>query len=178
MSRLSTSILVFIFITAFTGCLTIRPGAVKSGKNLYITYGIENSTIYFIKPLDLFQQKTKGSASLDFTFKYSNVTDDTTSIKISIFDQEVIKQVDSVKIEGENNFIISHSVRHMFSDRAYKQYVNRFEILVPLFLTKNLFDAQHWKLTVFNNGMSKVYLSSNNTDKNIKRLKKNIFNVL
>jgi hypothetical protein len=178
MARLNTSVVVLSFITVLTSCLAIRPGAVKAGKNLYITYLAEKNTIYFIKPLDLFQQKGKGSTAVDLTFKYSNIIDDTASLKISIYDQEVLKQIDSICFEGQNAKTTSHAARHMFSDRANKQYISRFEIFVPLIVTKTLFDAQEWKITVFTNGLARVYISNRRTNNNIKRLKKSVFNVL
>lgn len=178
MARLNTSLVVLSFITILSSCLTIRPGAVKAGKSLYITYGAEKNTIYFIKPLDLFQQKGKGSTAIDLTFEYSNIIDDTASIKISIYDQEVLKVIDSICFEGQNAKTTSHSARHMFSDRANKQYISRFETFVPLTIAKTLFGAQEWTVTIFTRGLERVYTSNRKTNNSIKRLTKNVFDVL
>ncbi|GAA4450778.1 hypothetical protein [Rurimicrobium arvi] len=166
-------------VAGLMGCLSIKPGAVKSGKNLYEMFAAKSGgTMYYIKPLEFVSINRKGTLAMDFTFRHADVNKDTVSLKFSAFDAEVIKQMDSVQISNGAQTVTFHNVEHMFSDWGHNEYINRFSIDAPLASVKSLFDAHPWKVTLFRDGKERHYNSVKKTDKNIPKLQKYVFAVL
>lgn len=163
----------------FTGCLTIRPAAVKAGKNLYETFlAGSGHTMYFLKPLFFKAQSGKGSVDMDFTFGYKNINTDTAVIKFSLLDEQVIKSVDSMRIVSGTTSVLLKPLTHMFSDRGHGEYINRFSTSTSLEQLKALFDHTDWSIKVYSNGQSRTYVASGKTEKNIDKLKQHVFAVL
>ncbi|MBL7712768.1 MAG: hypothetical protein JNL13_09900 [Chitinophagaceae bacterium] len=163
----------------FTGCLTIRPAAVKAGKSLYETFLAGNGhTMYFLKPLHFKTQAGKGAIDMDFTFSHKNVSTDTVSIKFSVLDEQVLKSVDSMRIISGTTSVLLKPLTHMFSDRGHGEYINRFSTITGLDNLKALFDHTDWSIKVYSNGQSRTYVASGKTEKNIDRLRQHVFAVL
>lgn len=163
----------------FTGCLTIRPAAVKAGKNLYETFLAGNgNTMYFLKPLTFKAQGGKGSVEMDFTFSHKDISSDTVAIKFSLFDEQVLKSVDSMRMISGTTSVLFKSLTHMFSDRGHGEYINRFSTTTGLDNLKALFDHTDWSIKVYSNGQSRTYTASGKTEKNIEKLKQHVFAVL
>lgn len=175
---LSRGIFPFLFIFLFMGCLTIRPGSVKAGKSLYETFLAGNGRMmYYLKPLDFVQQAGKGSMEMDFTFQYSNVTNDTGIVKFSVFDQAVLKTIDSMRIQNNNVSVLFSQVQHMFSDRGHKNYVNRFSAETPLSMLLSLFKQPDWQVSLYRDGKELRYKATAKTGKKITTLEQHVFAV-
>lgn len=164
---------------AFTGCLSIRPSAVKAGKHLYETFlSGSGKTIYFLKPLHFKGKHQDGSVDMDFTFGYSNVSSDTVSVKFSVTDEQVLKSVDSMRIVSGTTSVLFKPMKHMFSDRGQGNYINRFSTETGLDNLKHLFESTDWQISLYTSGQSLTYTSGGKTDKQIEKLKQYVFTVL
>ncbi len=167
---------ISLFSLIFFSCLTIKPGAVKAGKNLYVSYGVGKYMVYYIKPLGF--SSTQNSLDVDITFKHFKIEEDTASLKFSIYESEVVKALDSAQIVSAGKVLYSTTCKHMFSEHKKNRYVNRFELLMPLPYLYEGFKNGNWQIVTYKNGKSIIYTPQAKSLKYIERLNKSVFAVL
>lgn len=159
----------------FTSCLSIKPGSVKSGKNLYETFFVgEQGTQYFIKPL-LFSNQLNGELTLDITFRYKNEVKDSANVNISIFSKEIYKVADSLRISNAGNTVILKKMNYLFSERNKDNLSFRFSSRANLIDVKNLFAGNNWDILLYKNGISTNFKTPKATQKKIEKLNFEIF---
>jgi hypothetical protein len=166
---------VLVSLIILSSCLSIKPGAIKTGKKLYETFFVgEKGTQYFIKPL-IFSNQLNEEIKLDLTFRCKNEIKDSAIINISFFSKEIFKIADSLKINNDVNTIIIKQINYMFSERNKDVYNCRFSAKVKLMDVKKLFESNNWKLLLYQNGIFSNYKTPKTTKKKIDKLNYEIF---
>lgn len=169
----------FIFFITITllgsGCMMIRPGAVKSGKNLYESYFMGNTGVqYFIKPIHL-KEKSNIIFETDFTFKYAQKIDDSAVMNFSIQHEEnIYKKIDTLFLTNRSLIIKINNSKLLFNEKQNKYYVSRFSAKITQKDLRLFFADAKWKITLnqFN------FIPSGKTIKNINKLNNYVFKLL
>ncbi len=173
----SYSVLVFGVLFFLSGCLSVKPGATKSGKNLFETFFVgEEGTQYFIKPLT-FKSDVKAQLILDITFRYKNKIKDSAFVNISFLDKEIIREVDSLKISNDSSVVIFKSLNHLFSERNKKEYNSRFSTKAPLADINQLFNNNNWSITLYKKKCVSKYAALKETKSKIDKLRFKVFSL-
>jgi hypothetical protein len=168
---------VFGVSIILSSCLSIKPGGVKSGKNLYETFFVgEAGTQYFIKPLT-FGNNLNEELKLDITFRYKNEIKDTAIVNISFLSKEILKNADSLIINNEAVTIIIKEIKYMFCERNKEIYNCRFSAKVSLFKLEKLFEHNKWNLILYRNGGLTEYMTPKTTKKKSDVLNSEIFTI-
>jgi hypothetical protein len=172
----------FIFLSIiifFTGCLSIKPGGVKSGKNLFETFYVgEDGTQYFIKPLGFSNVDQEEELFVDFTFRYKNEVRDSVIGNFTLQSSEILKNIDSISFSNAKTKILSNKVRLLFNERKKDDFNSRFttKVLLSEFIT--LFDNNEWAIIVYKNNSSSTFLPTRKTKQAIEKLQEKVFVLL
>lgn len=162
-------------IILMSGCLSIKPGGVKSGKNLYETFFVgDEGTQYFIKPLT-FKDETKNRLIIDFTFRYKDQIKDSAFVNISLLNTKIYRNIDSLKISNDVVSMVFKNIKYLFAERSKKEYNSRFSTKGYLVDINKLFDKNNWIIVVYKQNNSSKYNTPEETKKKIDKLKYVIF---
>ena len=158
-----------------SGCVSIKPGGVKSGKNLVETFFVgDDGTQYFIKPL-LFKSETNQQLIIDFTFRYKDRIKDSAFVNMSFLNTEIIKNVDSLKIISGNNSMVLENVKSLFVEKIQSEYKSRYSTKGSLSDIDKLFNNNDWTILVYRQNNISRYITPKETKKKIGKLNESIF---
>jgi len=175
----ATILLIFSFIITFYGCLALKPGGAKSGKNLYDTFFAgDEGTQYFINPLSFSNPENKDEIQLDITFRYKNIIKDSATINFSILSPQVIKKLDSVSISNNYQTVTCSKINLLFNEKTKSDYKSRFTFKISVEHLNNLFQNYEWSVSTFKDSNKTSYLTNKKTKKIINKLKGEIFVIL
>lgn len=171
-----TSLPLFLGSLLLVGCMSVKPGSTKSGKQYFETFyvGVEG-TQYFIKPLLFENDEANKVLALDITFRYKDEIRDSAIVNFSIKSLEIYKSVDSLKITNSLMDIKSDNIDLLFNEKFSKGFVSRFTTKVPLDKMKKIFDNDEWELTIHNAAKSNTYKPHRKTQKAVNFLRENGF---
>lgn len=167
-----------IFIAVFSsGCLTIRPGAVKSGKNLYETFFVGvDGTQYFVKPFDFVNTSHKEDLQMDITFRYKNVVKDSATINMSIIGKEMTKSLTNLSVKSGDFTVNCPRVKLLFNEKKGDSFHSRFSTKCALSDLDNLFRNDSWLISSLNDkGVAGNYKPSKKAKKIINKLNEQVF---
>lgn len=155
-----------------TGCLMIKPGSVKSGKNLYQSFYMGKEGMqYFIKPLH-FESDKSGKVSMDFTFKYAQRLEDSVVINFSIYNREkIFKNLDLYTIKNNAYQLNIVNAKLLYNERREKGYLSRFSAKATQKELRQLFRNADWKIYIDD----QPHTPSHRTHKKINKLNQVIF---
>jgi hypothetical protein len=169
------NLFIFGIIIIMSSCLSIKPGDVKSGNNLYETFFVGNEgTQYFIKPLT-FIDGNKNRLILDFTFRYKDKIKDSVVINMSFLDSEIYRNIDSLKMTNNSVSIVLKDIKCLFADRSQKEFNSRFSTKGSLVDITKLFEQNDWLLIAYKRNDLCKYKTSKNTGEKINKLRYGIF---
>jgi len=170
------TLIVFSFFVLLTGCFTLKPGSVKSSKNLIETFYVgEDGTQYHIKPLTFTDSQNKEKIHLDFTFRYKNEVKDSVIINFSLLSSTIFKSIDSFSLSNTTTKTISKDIRLMFNEKRKDLFVSRFSTKISLVDFNKMFENTDWTIIVTNKDICNTYVSEKSTRKKITKLKEEIF---
>jgi hypothetical protein len=167
---------IIVLFFMFSGCLSVKPTSVRTGGNLFETFYVgERGTQYFIKPLPFLNIKNKEEAHLDFTFSYKNILKDSSVINISIFSNNIIKNIDSLTISNKTHKVFAIENRLLFNEKLKNQFNSRFSTKISLLDLNLLFQYSDWNIHVYYGRNSYVFESEKKSIKAIKKLQNQLF---
>ena len=170
-----TSLFILVVASFMSGCVSIKPSWVKSGKNLYETFFVgDEGTQYFIKPI-AFNGENKNRLVVDFTFRYKDKIKDSAVVNMSFLNTEIIRDIDSLKITNGLTSVVLNNIKTLFVERYQKEYKSRFSTKGSLSDLNKLFDKNDWTITAFKQKNSNNYTTPKDTKKKINKLKDGIF---
>jgi hypothetical protein len=162
-------------IVLFSGCLGVKNSTGNSGKNLFETFYVGNDgTQYFIKPLT-FNDEDKNQLKLDVTFRYKDRVKDSALVNISFINNDLFRNVDSLKISNDSVSVVFNNFKCLFAERIQKKFNSRFSTKGSLVETTKLFNKNNWNIIVYRQNKYDSYYSPNETKKKINKLKYGIF---
>jgi hypothetical protein len=169
--------LLFLWIfNAIIGCLSVKPTATKSGKNLFETFYVGDDGIqYFIKPLNMKNTQNSDELKIDFTFRHKDEIKDSVVVNVSLRSSAIYKNIDSLSLSNETHKIVSDNLRLLFNEERNDLYTSRFTTKVPLIDVVQLFDTNDWILTIHKNQAPQTYIPEKNTKKAILKLQEKLF---
>lgn len=169
-------ILSVALVMGLNSCTSMKPGAVKGGKNLFETFYVgEGGTQYFIKPLDFIADNSEDLMSIDFTFRYLNEVRDSALVNFSIEGQTVLKKIDLIRFTNSSVKIQSASPTLLFNERRKKSFVSRFFLKIPLEEIKQLYSSDDWSIITETESTQTIFTPVKKTRKAIPTLNDNIF---
>lgn len=169
-------LIVLSFFIFLTGCMSVKPAGVKSGKNLFETFYVgEEGTQYFIKPLVLFNPQNREELFIDFTFRYKNEVKDSVVINLSLLSSDIFRSIDSVSLSNITHTIKSNNSKLLFNEKKNKLFNSRFSTKISLIELINMFENDNWKITIYSNSTYSTYTSTKRTKKAIKNLQNKLF---
>lgn len=161
------------------GCLAIKPGSVKSGKNLFETFFVGDAgTQYYIKPIDFENTTGASRVAMDFTFRYKNEIKDSVIINFSILDAKLIKNLDQLTLKNATTTINCQQVELLFNEKNKNLFLSRFSTKASLADFAPLFSDNIWTLTTSNKNEKTSYKSTAKTSKTIQKLEEVVFVLL
>jgi len=180
MSKIATltSRLIIILLTSISinSCFTFSPTSTGPPGGLFETfYAGDEGTQYFIKPLSFKHKDNNKELNIDFTFRYKDTTKDSVIINHSILSENIYKNLDSLKINSNNDNIILENIEHMFSQKKRKVFNSRFTTKEALPNIINLFNHNDWEIIVYNNGESIYFETPRRTRRKISNLEDDLF---
>lgn len=150
-------------------------GAQKSAKTLYEEFFVgEEGTQYFIKPL-VFISDNSESIELDITFRYKNEIKDSAIINFSLYREDALKNIDSIKILNSKSLVLFENVSLLFISKEKDQIKYRFTTSCLFKDIYTFFSNPQWEINVFFNGQKSTYIPPKKTVKKINSLNNNIF---
>lgn len=168
--------IVLCILNSLTGCLSVKPAATKSGKNLFETFYVgDEGTQYFIKPLILVNTQNREEIAIDFTFRYKNEIKDSVALNLSLQSSNIFKSFDSLSFSNQTHKIVSKELRLLFNEKRNSLYISRFTTKFPLVELNKLFDTNDWALTLYKDNSYTTYISEKQTKKAITKLEEKIF---
>jgi len=174
-SKLKTFIVLSFFIL-LTGCLSIKPSGVRSGKNLFESFFVgEEGTQYFIKPLVFLNIQNKEEIRLDFIFRYKNVIKDSVIVNFSLVGNNIYKNFDSLSLSNKTHKIKSKSINLLFNEKKSKLFYSRFSTKFSFLEFNRMFDNNDWTILVYKDKASVTYVSDKKSKRAIKKLQEKLF---
>ena len=162
-------------IVLFSGCLGVKNSTGNSAKNLFETFYVGNDgTQYFIKPLN-FNDDNKNQLKLDVTFRYKDRVKDSALVNISFINDELFRNVDSLKLSNDSVSVVFNNFKYLFAERIQKKFNSRFSTKSSLVEMTKLFDKNNWNIIVYRQNKYDKYYSPNETKNRINKLKYGIF---
>ena len=166
---------LMVFVLFLSGCVSIKPGGVKSGKNLYETFFAgDDGTQYFIKPLS-FKSQTSNRLIIDFTFRYKDQLKDSAFVNMSFLNSELIRNVDSLKISNGSATIVLINLKSLFNEKIQAEYNSRYSTKGSLSEINQLFKNNDWTIKVYKQNIISNYNTPKDTRKKIDKLRDRIF---
>jgi hypothetical protein len=160
----------------FSGCLSVKPSSVKSGKIYFETFYVGGEgTQYFIKPLLFSAEKPSDELIVDLTFRYRNEIKDSVLVNFSVKSLGIYKTIDSLKISNDNAEAITKKVELLFNEKNKLGYTSRFTSQLSLQETKELFNHSNWNFTLSHQGQSMNFTPNKKTHKAIATVREKVF---
>jgi hypothetical protein len=173
---LAVKTLLFLFL--LNSCIGAKSGAHGSGRHLFETFYVgDEGTQYFIKPLQLKNDKAEQEADLDFVFRYKNQVKDSVTINISFLGKEMIKKVDSCSFQTSKGQLRLQSLKYLFLERQGKKYNLRYSSKAALADVYKLFQDNKWVLSAYISQQDNKYSCPPSTEKKIAKIYHHIFSL-
>lgn len=167
--------LIIALVLFVAGCFSVKPGSVKSGKNLFETFYVgEEGTQYFIKPLE-FRNAQNESFIMDITFRYKDELKGSAVLNFSVVNNELLKNIDNIEIISADNRIARNSPKHIYSEKNKEFFTSRFTSTFLLKDVVSLFKQSEWIITVRAEGSNFRYAPTKETAKAISKLDSEVF---
>ena len=109
------------------------------------------------------------------TFRYKNELRDSANINVSFYNNEVIKQIDSLQISNGTHTTTLKDLKYMFAQRRRNDYNLRFNNRAALKGIYSLFANNQWTVRLYTQGKIYVYTPTKSTKKAIPSLNTHIF---
>lgn len=168
------SIILLLFM--FSGCLSIKPSATKSGKKYFETFYVgEEGTQYFIKPILFKDEKSKEDLILDITFRYKNKIKDSAIVNFSIKSKVIYKTIDSLKLLNKDIEIKSDNILLLFNEKNKIGFISRYSTKFSLKEIKEMFTNDTWEIIMYNQNKKKKYEPHIKTIRAINAVRENVF---
>ena len=163
--------------TFLTGCLSVRPGSVKSARNLHETFFVgEEGTQYFIKPLGFESAADKNTTlTADFTFRYKDQVRDSAIINFTITAADLYRSAESLTISNPSFSAPCHSTDLLYNQRSAKGFVSRFSARLPMSDLIRLFESPNWSVDLSAGGVPMTFLASKKSRRSLIRLEDGVF---
>jgi len=172
-------ILMILMMISLSGCFTVKPGAVKSGKNLYESFYVgEKGMQYFIKPLNFETNQKEQSFVVDFTFQYKDDLNEEVTVNFSLFSDDKPVKPDSLLIKSKGNRITATKITSLYRQRKNGDFVSRYSSKAQLKNLHKIMGNNQWQVHVFESGTEVTYYPKRKTRKNIDKLYQNVFVLL
>ncbi len=160
-----------------SSCSIIKPNTIKSGKRHYETFYVgDEGTQYFIKSL-VFESITREYSELDFTFRYQNELKDSATINISIYSDNIFRNIDSLRLYNGVDLYVLKKMNLLFTDRYKTMYKSRFSGKLSPVALRNMFLYNNWELHLYSNSINIQYSTPKNTRKKINKLNHLLFDI-
>ena len=174
--KLSRILIIILFFAFTTGCLSLKPASVKSGRNLFESFFVgEEGVQYFIKPLVLFNVENKEKVYVDFTFRYKDEIKDSAIVNLSFEGSNIYKRIDSLTFSNTRQKTNREEVRLLFNNRSKDLYVSRFTTNISLLEVHEMFSDADWLLIAYKSDHYNTYQTTKRTKRAINKLRENIF---
>lgn len=158
-------------------CLTIKPGATKSGIKFYESFYIgEGVNQYFVKPLSF--SNGVNDFFIDFTLRDQKSKNDSCAINFTLITPIITKKIDSLVINSKSNSLILNDCKLLFVDRVGKSFNARFSANSQSSKLHKLFQDNQWQIIVYNSNKMEKFEPTKKTFKTISILDKNLFQIL
>lgn len=177
LSRQFAPIVAFLGVLLLMSCGSVRPGAVKSARNLYETFYVgEDGTQYFIKPLKFEHPGDVGSTLLlDLTFRYRDEVRDTATLNFTIEDERLYRSVDEITISHPGFSARCSDTDLLYTQRSGDGFASRFSARMPMADLVKVFTSSDWTLQVRTGDMNKSFLPVSKTERAVIRLQDGVF---
>ena len=166
-----------IIIVFLSSCLSVKPGGIKSGSSLFETFYVgEGGTQYFVKPLEFENSEGDAKIIIDFSFRhYEDSRKDTVITNYSLLDDQIIRKVESFKIENTATKSSFRNNSLLFNEKSKEIFKSRFTSHIMLSELKGLFDNEDWKIEIAVAGAKLHYFPSGKSRKIIPELQNELF---
>ncbi len=167
---------LFFVLILFSSCLALKPGAVKSGSNLFESFFVgEFGTQYFIKPLLFEDKKSSSDLQIDFTFRYKNKIDGNSTVNFGITDNQLFKSIKRLHFTNGNSSFECSNIKFLFNEKKGNSFYSRFTTEIELEKLKQLFSSTNWEINIEQNNLNRIFVLNKQTTKSIERLNENLF---
>jgi len=167
---------IILLSLLFYGCLSVKPGASKSGKKYFETFYVgEEGTQYFIKPLLFENSESDKNLLLDIAFRYKKVIKDSAIVNFSIKSPILYKSIDSLVISNGNVEIRNNKIEHLFNEKTNKEFLCRFTTKISLDKINKIFNNDEWEFAIFEKNQMDKYKPHKKTEKAINILRDRLF---
>lgn len=168
--------LYFALIAAFllTSCLSIKPGATKTGKKLWEEFYVSDGVIqYFVKPLTY--KSTVGEFKADFTFRTNS---DSVTINYSLIQIVPIIIPEHISFSSKQKNFQIKSAKTLLNEKFKKGYQLRQSGKISMNDFKNLITENTLEAIVRNGTGATIYYPSKKTTKQCNSLNNNLFEII
>ncbi len=166
-----------IFTLLFTGCLPLKPGAIRAKGRIYEQFTIpDNHNMYFFKFAEF-----KGNGNrvvMDATFNDKNIGADSVTLNFSYYTTGITKKLDSLSITSKTIVARSHSVQYIYTERKKHKYMSRFSCKMKITDYFALFNNNSWALGVFETSHTDLLISTKKTNKYNRKLKTDVVEIV
>ncbi len=141
-----------------TGCMGIKPGATRGGKNLYESFFVgEAGTQYFIKPLTFETNQADEQLLMDFGFRYlPGQASEDVRVAYSLRTPQLFRSMDTLLICSPTDTLICTGHRFLFNEKK-KDFLSRFETQTKLDHLKSIFAQADWRVTVIGDNYRRTF---------------------
>lgn len=168
--------LYFALIAAFllTSCLSIKPGATKTGKKHWEEFYVSDGVIqYFVKPLTY--KSTVGEFETDFTFRTNS---DSATINYSIIQSAPVSVPERISFSNSKATIEIKPVKILLNEKFKKGYKLRQSGKISMNDFRRLITENTLTAIVKNGTATTVFHPTKKTTKQHKNLNANLFEIL
>jgi hypothetical protein len=170
-------LIIIICVFFNISCLTIKPGATKSGIKFYESFYIgEGVNQYFVKPLSL--SNGVNDFFIDFTLRDQKSKSDSCAINFTLITPFITKNIDSLVISSKSDKVVLTDSKLFFINRVGKSFNARFSATLQASKLHKLFKDNQWQIIVYNSNKIEKFEPTKKTLKTISILNKNLFQIL
>jgi hypothetical protein len=150
---------LFILIILVCSCSGIKPGSKsKGGKYFEAFYIGEGKNQYFIKPLEF---DSEGFVlKIDFTIRDFEYAEIGGVANFSVFTDELINQIDSVRIFNDNSEFNISDINRMFFEKYKSGYQIRSSMTLSAEVIDSFFSSSELKIEIFFKNSKSVFHSN------------------
>lgn len=169
-------IMLILTMSFLIGCFSVKPGAIKSGNNLYESFYVgEQGTQYFIKPLKFEHDENNNTFLVDFTFQYKEDLNEKVTINFSLFSDNKPVNPDSLIIKSKEARITATKINSIYRQKKNGDFVFRYTTEIKLNNLHKVMESNQWQVRVFDANKNLKYSPKRKTQKNIEKLYQNVF---
>jgi hypothetical protein len=177
--KLFRTLIILSFFVSITGCLSIKPAGVKSGKNLFEAFYVgEEGTQYFLKPLIFLNLQNNEEIYIDFTFRYKNEVKDSVLLNFTLQSKNIYKYIDSLSLSSPTITINSDDIGLLFNEKRNTFFNSRFTTKISLIEFNKMFKSVDWTIKIFYDETFMSYVPEKKTRKALKALQEKLFVLL